>query len=234
MAVRFYCPELHGSSATLDESESHHALHVMRLKAGEAVELFDGMGRVGQGTISGSDRRSVTVKLTEIRETLAANRPKLIVAAPPPRGDRFKIMIEKLTEIGVDEYVPLRTVRSVVDPRQSRLSKLQSTVIGAMKQSGRNRFMDIHDSCELSVVLRNAASAGQTLFIAHPGETTSADPKPLTQDTLVLIGPEGGFTREEVLQATDYEAERVSWPEGILRIETATILFSALLLQKLG
>ncbi len=233
MVARFYCSDLHGDPVTLDESESHHALHVMRLKPGEKVELFDGAGRVGQAIISGSDRRTVTLKLAEIHEAPAANRPKLILAAPPPRGDRFKSMIEKLTEVGVDEYIPLRTVRSVVDPRQSRLSKLRGTVIGAMKQSGRNRLMEIHESCELSVVLRNAASAGQAVFIAHPGETTLTKPKTIARDTVLLIGPEGGFTREEVLQATDYDAERISWPEGILRIETASILFSGSLLQRM-
>jgi 16S rRNA (uracil1498-N3)-methyltransferase len=233
MVARFYCSDLQGNSTILDESESHHALHVMRLKVGETVELFDGTGQVAQGVISGSDRHNVALELKEIQETPAPNRPRLILAAPPPRGDRFKSMIEKLTEIGVDEYIPLRTVRSVVDPRQSRLSKLRGTVISAMKQSGRNRFMEIHESREFSVVLRNATSAAQSVFIAHPGEKPTKHAEPLTRDTLLLIGPEGGFTSEEVLQATDYAAERISWPDGILRIETATILFSGTLLQRM-
>ena len=157
----------------------------------------------------------------------------MVVAAAPPRGDRLKSMVEKLTELGVDEFIPLRTVRSVVDPRQSRLEKLRGTVLAAMKQCGRNRLMKIRETTELTVVLRNASTERQAVCIAHPGDVTGNSTVADGRDTLLLIGPEGGFTREEVLQATDYGATRVSWADGILRIETATVVFASLLMNQL-
>ena len=142
-------------------------------------------------------------------------------------------MVEKLTELGVDEFVPLRTVRSVVDPRQSKLDKLRTTVIGAMKQSGRNRLMKIHEVTEFSMALRIAGAQRQAISIAHPGDISGNTTLTERCDTLLLIGPEGGFTPEEILQASDYGAKRISWPEGILRIETATVVFAGLLISQM-
>lgn len=233
MSARFYCSELRGSSVELDDSESHHALHVLRMNVGDSVELFDGSGTAASATISSVNRRTVQLTIDELRQDTSIPRPRLTVAAAPPRGDRLKSMVEKLTELGVSEFIPLRTVRSVVDPRQSRLDKLRGTVIGAMKQCGRNRLMAIHEATELSVVLRQAASGKQAICIAHPAESETDWSAFPACDTVLLIGPEGGFTSEEVLQATDYGAQRLAWPQGILRIETATLAFSTLLLQQL-
>ena len=230
---RFYCPQLHSVSAELDDSESHHALHVLRLSAGDEVELFDGTGTWASATISDITRKTVRLAVTESHAANPPQRPRLTVAAATPRGDRMKSMVEKLTELGVDEFIPLRTVRSVAEPRQSKLDKLRATVIAAMKQSRRNSFMSIHEATEFSVVLRQASTQKQSIHLAHPGENSSKPQAGTRGDRILLIGPEGGFTREEVLQATDYGAHQIVWPEGILRIETATITFAALLLNQM-
>ncbi len=233
MSARFYCSEIGGQTAQLDDAESHHALHVLRLPVGDKVELFDGTGATACATIAEVTRKTISLTVSEHHPGTPLQRPQLVVAAAPPRGDRFKAMVEKLTELGVDEFIPLRTVRSVVDPRQSKLDKLQSTVIGAMKQSGRNRLMTIHESMEFSVVLRQAATKKRSIQIAHPGEASAGSMTSVTADTVLLIGPEGGFTREEVLQATDYSARRIVWPDSILRIETAAVAFAGLLLNQM-
>ena len=233
MPARFYCPMIAGSRAELDESESHHALHVVKLNVGDEVELFDGSGASASASVAKITRKTVAVNIGELRVAAPQQRPRMIVAAAPPRGDRLKSMVEKLTELGVDEFIPLRTVRSVVDPRESKLEKLRGTVIAAMKQSGRNRLMAIHESTEFSVVLRNASSDRQAVYIAHPGDFTGNSVRTSGRDTLLLIGPEGGFTREEVLQATDYKATRIAWADGILRIETATVVFAGLLMSRM-
>ena len=233
MVARFYCPTIAGPTARLDESESHHAMHVLRLKVGEEVELFDGSGASASASVADMTRKSVGLNVQTLFPSTPQQRPRLIVAAAPPRGDRLKSMVEKLTELGVDEFIPLRTVRSVIDPRQSKLEKLRGTVIAAMKQSGRNRLMKVHETTEFSVVLRKASLANQLIHIAHPGEISDVASTEETREAILLIGPEGGFTREEVLQATDYAATRISWPEGILRIETATVVFASLLLNQM-
>lgn len=234
MVVRFYCPAMAGPTARLDESESHHALHVLRLNVGDEVELFDGSGASALASVADVTRKSVGLHVGTLCPATPQQRPRLIVAAAPPRGDRLKSMVEKLTELGADEFIPMRTVRSVIDPRQSKLEKLRGTVIAAMKQSGRNRLMKVHETTEFSVVLRKASLGNQLIHIAHPGEASDETSTAKRSDKVLLIGPEGGFTREEVLQATDYAATRISWPEGILRIETATVVFASLLISQMS
>lgn len=233
MPARFFCPMITGPQAELDESESHHALHVVRLNMGDEVELFDGSGATASASVAGVTRKKVSLCIAKSHAAVPQQRPRMIVAVAPPRGDRLKSMVEKLTELGVDEFIPLRTVRSVVDPRQSKLEKLRGTVLAAMKQCGRNRLMTIRETTELTVVLRNASTERQAVCIAHPGDVTGNSTVADGRDTLLLIGPEGGFTREEVLQATDYGATRVSWADSILRIETATVVFASLLMNQL-
>lgn len=233
MPDRFYCSEITRGTVELDESESHHALHVLRVSVGDELELFDGFGRSAIASVTSVSRKRVQLETGEHRTDTGADRPRLIVAASPPRGDRLKSMVEKMTELGVTEYIPMRTVRSVVDPRQSRLEKLRGTVIGAMKQCGRNRLMNIQEVTDFSAVLRHASQEKLSSWIAHPGESECQSAESVGRDTLLLIGPEGGFTQEEVLQATDYGARRLAWPTGILRIETATVAFASLLLHQL-
>ncbi|MCH2202955.1 MAG: 16S rRNA (uracil(1498)-N(3))-methyltransferase [Fuerstiella sp.] len=233
MPARFYCKNIGGRTAELDEAESHHVQHVLRLSVGDEVELFDGSGASASASVANVSRNRVDLTVNNLRESGALSRARLIVAAAPPRGDRLKSMVEKLTEIGVDDFIPLRTVRSVVDPRQSKLEKLRTTVIGAMKQSGRNHLMKIHEATDFSVALRTAAAERQIISLAHPGDIARTATETEQRDTLLLIGPEGGFTREEVLQASDYGATRISWPEGILRIETATVVFAGLLISRM-
>lgn len=232
---RFYCPQIQGDSLQLDESESHHALHVLRLKSNDAIEVFDGAGRVAQAIIAEAGRRTVRCDIRELQTHEPPQRPKLTVAAAAPRGDRLRSLVEKLTELGVDHYVPLRTARSVADPGGGRIERLQATVIAAMKQSGRNHLMQVDAVTDLSAVLRNATSDKQRLLIAHP-EAASREESfaVITTNTVLLIGPEGGFTAEEVLRASDYDAERISWTGGILRIETAAVVFSALTLHRMS
>ncbi len=233
MTARFYCADLSGADAVLNETESHHALHVLRMREGDEAELFDGGGITAEAVIEQTDRRCVRLRIRSRRTVPLPQRPSLTVAAAVPRGDRLRSMIEKLTELGVDRVIPLRTQRSVADPRPGRIDRLQATVISAMKQSGRNHLLKVDEAMEFSVVLRNAAGSGQVLYMAHPGRAAEQQPVIPERDALLLIGPEGGFTSEEVLQAADYGAHRLIWPEGILRIETAAVVFSALLLSRL-
>ena len=231
MPARFYCTDISGDIALLDDAESHHALHVLRLAHGDTVELFDGRGTVARGFIAEATRRTARITVHESWTEAPRNRPRLTVAAAPPRGDRFRTMVEKLTEIGVDEYIPLNTIRSVVDPRQSRLDRLQSTIISTLKQSGRNRLMLVRSVTDLSSVLRSARKAGDAVHIAHPGQNPSGHLAVSTRNVVLLIGPEGGFTSEELLQATDHGATCLSWKDGILRTETAALVFASLLLR---
>ncbi len=149
-------------------------------------------------------------------------------------------MIEKLTELGVDRLVLLQTQRTVVTPGEARVDKLKANVVAACKQSRRNRLLDIQPLTPLPDVLAECAQEHLgKLFLAHPateqppmvsGESRLPSEYQLKPPGILLIGPEGGFTQDEVSLCIGAGAVRVAWPNTILRIETAALAFSSAML----
>ncbi|MCA9084365.1 MAG: 16S rRNA (uracil(1498)-N(3))-methyltransferase [Planctomycetaceae bacterium] len=236
MSERFFCEDLSHETAVLSDTEAHHALNVLRLKIGAVIELVDGRGTIATARIESTTRRSVETRI--VGRTIvpqAETQQRLTVAAVPPKGDRFKWMIEKLTELGVDRFIPLQTTRSVVDPKESRLQKLQATIVSAMKQCGRVFLMQIEPPVDLPSLLKTTSGSDLEILIAHPPDETTAVHSDLSQrqsrpqkETLILIGPEGGFTEDEVTQVVNAGGTRISLPGSILRIETAAIALAAI------
>lgn len=230
MADLFHCSNLASSPAVLVGSEAHHALNVLRLKAGDAIDLFDGQGRYAHAIITSTTRRDLTAEFENVELQATPANSRLTVAAAIPKGDRLKWLVEKLAELGVETFIPLLAERSVVKPGTSKLNKLDATVIAAAKQSRNYRLMDIKEPARLESVLNDHIES--RILIAHPGTELSsavhADPE---QPSLLLVGPEGGFTEEEVRDVVRCGGQLMSWPGSILRIETAAIVFSALLRQ---
>ena len=237
----FYCPNLSASPVTLDGSEAHHAIHVLRLKPEAAIDLFDGQGRSVSGTVAAVNRRDVVVEFSQAVQH--SERPHgLRVAAAIPKGDRLKWMVEKLAEMGVCEYIPLLTERGVVKPGDNKLEKLTATVVAACKQSRNSWLMSIARPIPLTELL---ADIPGPLVIAHPPAlmdaglasdrtVTRQEGVPATSDDLqtLLVGPEGGFTTAEVETAIQSGARPIGWPDSILRIETAAVVFAAQLMQE--
>jgi 16S rRNA (uracil1498-N3)-methyltransferase len=147
----------------------------------------------------------------------------LHVASALPKGDRGDFLIEKLTELGATDFTPLVTERGVVKADESKADKLRRAVIEASKQCGRNVLMRVHaparwaDWCPRQSGLR---------LIAHPGGAARGF-RPGTGAT-VAIGPEGGFTEQEVELALANGWERVSLGPRILRVETAALAAAVL------
>lgn len=213
------------------ESEAHHLTHVLRHQPNDIVELFSGNGLVANCRIAAIRKRDVELEIRAVRHDPPPHTC-LTLATAAPKGDRFDWLIEKATELGVTRMIPLTTARSVVDPRASKLDKLRQTVITACKQSGRNHLMDI--SCVTSWNdFRKQIVPQNRVLIAHPqGERlyrvseTASEPRPL----FVAIGPEGGFSEDEVQLAVSSGAQAIHLGPNILRIETAAIAIAAKLL----
>lgn len=227
MTDRYFCPDLSGQAAILSDSEAHHAIHVMRLKSGDRIELFDGAGTAASSIVTRVSRRDVEVAVESTRFSPPREQGGITVAAAPPKGDRLKWMIEKLTEIGVDRFVPLQTTRTVVDPRKSRLDKLQAAVVAASKQCRRNWLMQIESTQQFDTLLNSTTGR---IIMAHPAVSGDEDAKPFgaDSDVTLLIGPEGGFTDEEVAAAGAHGVHMMPWPNTILRTETAAMVFATM------
>jgi len=236
MLPRAFCESMLTDDVVLDDTEAHHLLHVLRLKPGDELSLFDGCGTEADATLTRSSRREVFCSITARRQTPCVDRVRITLIAAPPKADRLKWMVEKLTEIGVERLILLQADRTVVTQGESRMEKLRSSVIGACKQCGRNKLMQLSPLQTLSSVLDDIKTerlAGK-LWIAHPSPsmpTPHSAAVTLIESQLLLIGPEGGFTEAELLLALNAGARMISWPHTILRIETAAVVFAAQLLS---
>ncbi|MCG6157875.1 RsmE family RNA methyltransferase [Rubinisphaera margarita] len=235
MSTRFYCPPPWPSVVEVTGTEAHHLLHVMRLKPGEEVEVFDGLGHSSVGTIEETDRKSARVRLVSgsEREDTVPNRP-LLLATAIPKGDRFRWLVEKCTELGVDEILPLDTTRSVVSPRESKIDKHRQYVLEACKQSGRNRSLELHEMQDFET-LCGTVVAGQLCLIGTVSDQPATVPELhqlLTETTgpvLLVVGPEGGWTDEELELACQSGMRPCHLPGHVLRTETAGVALAACL-----
>jgi 16S rRNA (uracil1498-N3)-methyltransferase len=231
MAERFYlnCP-LELGPIQLEGAEAHH-LTVCRLRPGDHVCLFNGDGRQFRAIIQDMARRSVNLEIVAVESPVREHRFRLEVAAPLPKGDRAQFLLEKLTELGVTTFIPLRTRRSVVHPGEGKLDKLERHVIEASKQCGRNALLIVESLTDWEVYCkRNDLPDGRVL--AHPGGSSHLLPQ--NQDLALAVGPEGGFEEEEVALAGSFGWQIADLGPRILRIETAALVLVAQSLSARG
>ncbi len=234
MAERFYVNcELRPGPVLVQGAEAHHLAVVCRLRPGDAVCLFNGDGHEYPARIEKISRREVTLEVFAV-ESPARELPfRLDVAAPLPRGDRAQFLVEKLTELGVTSFTPLRTTRSVVHPRETRRDKLQRYVIEASKQCGRNVLMEVRPLSDWPAFCV-AAGLPQRRLLAHPGGEKRAGDSFAQRSlapflpTVAAVGPEGGFTDEEIALAKAAGWRLLDLGPRILRVETAAIALAVL------
>lgn len=221
------------ATVELDGSEAHHLLHVLRAKVGDRVGLFNGLGDEALADIVNIGKRSAELRVIECWTT-PLFPGEIVIATALPKGDRADWLIEKATELGVTRLIPLRTERSVVEPRESKLQRLEQIVVSACKQCGRSRLLRIDPLTSLTDLLRARSSAPQTpqLVLADPRATqtlsdwleSSGNAAP---SLIALIGPEGGFTADEHSAAIAAGALSVRIGSHILRVETAALAIAA-------
>jgi 16S rRNA (uracil1498-N3)-methyltransferase len=226
MSQRFFVETPIGDAARLTDAEAQHLVKVMRAKVGDDVTLFDGTGWEFSGRISGIGKSAVDLDIVERRQVDRELRHSLTLAVSLPKGDRQKVLVEKLVELGVTRLVPLETQRSVAEATPAALIRLRRQVIEASKQCGRNRLMEIGEPQSLEQTLAQTPAALRRV-LAHP----SGEPikEIAVEPAVVAVGPEGGFTDEEVALAESAGWEIVALGPRILRVETAAIALAALL-----
>jgi 16S rRNA (uracil1498-N3)-methyltransferase len=231
MTDRYYAETpISGPAAKLTGPEAHHLIHVMRASPGSRVILFDGSGAEFTARVERVGRAEVELTILSRTDVDRESSPKLTLGVSLPKGDRQKWLVEKTVELGVRRFVPLATARSVAQAGPKALARLRRTVIEASKQCGRNRLMEITEPQSWSDFLA-ATQAVPCRLLAHPSDETSRS-VPATPDTAVLaVGPEGGFTPDEVAQATASGWRPINLGPRILRVETAAILLIATVVQ---
>jgi 16S rRNA (uracil1498-N3)-methyltransferase len=217
---RFYFEgPLGPGEVTLTGPEAHHSSTVRRLEPGDTITLFNGDGHEYPARIVEIAKKRVTVRVTGVETPDREIGFPLHVASALPKGDRGDFLIEKLTELGVTDFTPLATDRSVVKATDSKADKLRRAVIEASKQCGRNVLMHVHPAA----VWRDWCLQQQgRRLIAHPDDGKGRNPH-ATGGVTIAVGPEGGFTKPEVGRAVEAGWELLSLGPRILRVETAAL-----------
>lgn len=229
----FYTPELREKEITLDEDTSKHITGVLRMKAGEIILLTDGIGTKAHAIITDDHRKRCVVRVDSV-ETEAAKTPTVCIAISLIKNNaRFEWFLEKATEIGVSEIIPLLCERT---ERQSfRHDRMQAILISAMLQSQQCWLPQLHEPTSFNKVVEMDYA---NKFIAHclPQQKQFLYEvlKKFAGNRIILIGPEGDFTEGEIEQALKQKFLPVTLGNTRLRTETAGLVAAAYLTPTLS
>ncbi|NUT32116.1 MAG: 16S rRNA (uracil(1498)-N(3))-methyltransferase [Hamadaea sp.] len=223
----------------LDGPEGHHAADVQRLRAGEELLLGDGRGGLAEATVLAAGKGRLDLEIAA-RVHVAAPSPRITVAQGLAKGDRGELAVQAMTEVGVDAIVPWAAMRSVTQWRGDRGAKARdkwvATVREAAKQARRAHVPAVEGAPDVTTKQLAARISAGSAFVLHEEAVvrlTSAD-LPATGDLILIVGPEGGITPEELDAFTQAGALPVRLGDSVLRTSTAGVAAISLLNTRLG
>lgn len=211
----------------LNEETSKHVVQVLRMKIGEELNLTDGKGALLTCEITGDHKKHCEVTIKSNKQIPTPSKKITIAISLLKNANRFEWFLEKATEIGVSEIIPLICERT--EKEKFRFERMQGIVISAMLQSQQCWLPVLHQPMEFDKFV-SSSSAKQKL-IAHCGEggRNQLAGQPVNHSTAILIGPEGDFTPTEIQLALKNGYQPVSLGQTRLRTETAGVVAVALL-----
>jgi 16S rRNA (uracil1498-N3)-methyltransferase len=219
----FYTPGIAGLNHILNKEESMHCTRVLRLTEGHTVHLADGRGTLYMARITAANPKACAVEIISKDEHYKRRPYRLHLAVAPTKNmERFEWLLEKITEIGIDEITPLLCEHS--ERRVLKRERVEKILVAAMKQSLKAQLPLLHDITPVAEFVKQNFSPKKLIAHCAPGEKTAL-PKALQgcRDALILIGPEGDFSSEEIAAALQHGFEAVTLGDTRLRVETAGI-----------
>lgn len=224
-----------GAEVEVTGDEAHHAVAVRRMRAGEAVVLTDGAGTRVTGLVTSTGKRALTVTVTGVAR-VARPTPTLTVVQALPKGDRGELAVEMLTEVGVDRIVPWAASRCVAVWRGERATKSharwQATAREAAKQARRAWHPDVPALASTTDVVALVTGADLAVVLHEEATDPLATLDVPNGDVVVIVGPEGGLTDEEVAAFAAAGARTVRMGEEVLRTSTAGVVAGGVLLSR--
>ena len=234
--MRFFCPQASTEQKIIeltDPHEIHHLRNVFRLKEKDQIRIFNARDEEFAATIVAIKKNSIEIRPDYL---LPPNPPKstaIVLACALPKRAKFEFIIEKCTELGVDEIIPLKTRRTEVsvkeDRREQKAERFRKIAVNAAKQCGRRDLPVIHPVTLFTKVLEAFDSDHLALIPCLSGSRQNIfrffrdrPPSPVKK-IVVLIGPEGDFTPEEVRLAVDSGCVPVSLGPTVLKVDTAAV-----------
>lgn len=239
MSKFFIPPEsITKDTAVITGQEAHHIIQVMRLKTGECISAFDGSGTSYQGRIKEITRRSVTITIESAQKNLQkATLPITLIQAVPKKG-KMEGILEKCTELGIDNIIPVRTERTIVSLSAAKASlcrqRWQRIALAAAKQCGRTTTPQISGLTPWTDILEIVERFDLKLIFYLDAKTRRLKDilrkeKGKVKNIVFLIGPEGDFSPQEIEQAITKGCIPVSLGELVLKVDTAAIAALAMI-----
>jgi 16S rRNA (uracil1498-N3)-methyltransferase len=231
-----------GGRYVLDGPEGRHAVSVKRLRAGEDVILTDGAGRWADCVVLGTEGKDRLIVQMDSYSEEPAEEPRITVVQALPKGDRGEVAVETMTETGVDAIVPWAASRCITQWKGDRglkaLAKWRATAREAGKQSRRVRFPEIGDAAttkQVAALLANADFAA----VLHEDTEVGTEPfvtaeLPTSGEIVLVVGPEGGISPEEIELFTGAGAKTYHLGRTVLRTSTAGTVATAVLMARSG
>jgi 16S rRNA (uracil1498-N3)-methyltransferase len=220
----FYIANISGSELIMEEKESKHAVKVLRLKKGNHVNVVDGRGGFYNAVITEANPKKCRLSVLHSQQEYGKRNFKIHIAIAPTKNIvRFEWFLEKATEIGIDEITPVLTEHS--ERKTIKDERLQKIVISAMKQSQKAYLPKINQLTSFDKLIKY--SIEKEKFIAHYKSYQSPHLKNIIKketDVLILIGPEGDFSPEELQSSFSHGFKEIILGHSRLRTETAGVV----------
>lgn len=237
---RFYAPteNFQNENVELDEGETRHLRDVLRLRSGDIVNVFDGIGNEFECRVEEIQKRATSLSIiSKISPPAAESNVDLTICASILKGDKTDFAVQKLVELGVNRFVPMLSARCDVKPKDAakRVERWRKIAFEAAKQCGRAKLMSVDEVRNFDgLVQRPARSKGElfVLFSERDGKPfeISDEPKSLT----AFLGPEGGWDDSEIDLARQNDLEIITLKGRIMKADTAAIAISAILQHRFG
>jgi 16S rRNA (uracil1498-N3)-methyltransferase len=241
---RFFVSEsgFEDQDVRLSAEQAHQVCHVLRLQVGDGIVVLDNAGSEYEVMLTTVTKRETTGHVTSKRPALGEPKVQITLFQSLLARDKFEWVLQKGTEVGVTRFVPVQTERSIARAKQidaKKLTRWRRILTEAAEQSHRGRIPEIEEAITWKEMISQIGDFDRSLIAATSGETRTlreslerSDRPP--SSIAFLIGPEGGFSDDEVKQACDNGAVPVGLGPRILRTETAAMVLPALILHELG
>jgi 16S rRNA (uracil1498-N3)-methyltransferase len=234
--------DIDGSRVKFRSDEARHLCAVYRKSAGEVVNAVDGLGNELTVVLEQVGTESAVGRMIRVRRRSREPVARVTLAQAITKGSKMDVVIRKGTELGVSRFVPMVTERTVISPQESSAAQRQrrwkKIAISAMKQSLRSYLPSVDLLTNFAQILEEASKVDICLMASVVKEARSLnrffESHQAPRDVLLLVGPEGGFSSQEITQAMRSGAGLISLGPRRLRAETAGILLAGLVLFKLG
>jgi len=227
MVPRFYldAPLRAGGVCTLSEDSAHHAVHVLRLREGDEVTLFNGRGGEFAARIASMQRLRISIDLLQHRAIERESPLRITLVQGVSSGERMDSTVRKAVELGVAQVQPVLATRSVARPKgeraDSRRSHWQKVVIAACEQCGRNKVPEVLPL--ISVMDYRTPSPGMKILLSPTAERPLSKIPFQGNDFVLAAGPEAGLTAEEEARLVEAGFVPASLGPRVLRTETAAV-----------